>query len=149
MNSTSKRWIFVIDTNEYAGNFERDLCAYITGQTGDCDVGKEYSKMFYEKYSDELFDGCIISEPDDHGCYRPCSIWMTKDIQKYNSVAIFFASEPTDEQMNIMKQRSIEFPKEDYKWDFDKGYLKDVEVLGFRLIEETTNVNVERKEIII
>ena len=24
-------WLFVIDVEDYVGNFERDLCAYITG----------------------------------------------------------------------------------------------------------------------
>lgn len=36
-------YLFVVDTNRYAGNFERDLCAYITGVTRDGDpTGKEY-----------------------------------------------------------------------------------------------------------
>ena len=28
-------FLLVIDTNSYAGNFERQLCAYVTGQIGD------------------------------------------------------------------------------------------------------------------
>ena len=36
-------WGFIIDTDQYAGNFERELCAWTTGQIGECEVGKEYS----------------------------------------------------------------------------------------------------------
>jgi len=37
---------FIIDTNEYAGNFEREMCAYCTGQIGDCGVGEEEAEKF-------------------------------------------------------------------------------------------------------
>src|ERR1051326_8259449 len=71
-------WVFVIDTEQYAGNFERDMCAYITGQIGDCEVGKEYANLFKKQsiVNDDFFDN-IQSRADDHGCYRPCSIWET------------------------------------------------------------------------
>lgn len=32
----------VIKTNQYAGNFERELCAHLTGIVGECEVGEEY-----------------------------------------------------------------------------------------------------------
>ncbi|KKK83825.1 hypothetical protein LCGC14_2789530, partial [marine sediment metagenome] len=35
----SDSWIFIIDTDSYAGNFEREMCAYITGRVGECGVG--------------------------------------------------------------------------------------------------------------
>ena len=31
----------IIDTEDYAGSFERPMVAYITGQLGDCGVGEE------------------------------------------------------------------------------------------------------------
>ncbi len=34
-------YLFVIDTDTYAGSFEREICAYVTGQIGECEVGKE------------------------------------------------------------------------------------------------------------
>ena len=32
---------FVIDTKQYAGNFEREMCAHITGHIGECEVGRD------------------------------------------------------------------------------------------------------------
>ena len=29
------RWYFVVDTEEYAGNFERELCGFVCGQYDD------------------------------------------------------------------------------------------------------------------
>ena len=36
-----KSWIFVVDTNQYSGNFERELTAYMKGMIGGCGVGVE------------------------------------------------------------------------------------------------------------
>lgn len=71
--------IFIIDTDSYSGNFERQMCAYITGAVGDCGVGEEEAKVFEKenqmKFND--FSDYLELEPDEHGTYRPCSIWMT------------------------------------------------------------------------
>jgi hypothetical protein len=76
---TFQGYIFVIDTDAYAGNFERPLCAYITGQVGECGVGEEYAKMFRKKHptKDIIFEGLVASVPDEHGCHRPASIYPT------------------------------------------------------------------------
>lgn len=69
---------FVIDTDEYAGNFERPLVAYMTGQIGECEVGEEcvgrYKDQVTEKQTKQD-DRLVRSAPDDHGCHRPASIY--------------------------------------------------------------------------
>lgn len=71
-------WVFIIDTDKYAGNFERELCAYITGRFGDCEVGKEYTDLFNKQstVNEDFFDN-VETRADENGCYRPCSIWET------------------------------------------------------------------------
>ncbi len=79
MTDLKAPWLFVIDTEDYAGNFERDLCAFITGRVGECGVGDDYAEMFTEEVKnmgDEPFAN-VIDEGDEHGCYRPCSIYPT------------------------------------------------------------------------
>lgn len=67
-------WGLIIQTNEYSGNFERELCAHCTGQTGECGVGDEFvtdeaSNMFvYNEEEDEDLE-IIMSVADDHGCF--------------------------------------------------------------------------------
>jgi hypothetical protein len=72
-------FIFAVDTEQYAGNFERPMCAYMTGQTGECGVGLELAELFEEEVDldENLFDLMIEQVPDDHGCHRPCSIYPT------------------------------------------------------------------------
>lgn len=72
-------WLFVIDTEDYAGNFERELCAFITGRVGECGVGDDCAVLFRQQVKDmgdEPFIN-IIEEADDHGCHRPCAIYPT------------------------------------------------------------------------
>lgn len=77
-NPTSN--VLVIDTEQYSGNFEREMCAYVTGQFGDCGVGSE----LVDAYSSSIkhlswWDEHTCAEDDDkgYGCYRPASIWTT------------------------------------------------------------------------
>lgn len=74
-------YIFIVDTDAYSGNFERELTAYITGQYGDCGVGSESADDFVEKFpvEAELFENIIAQEPDSEHpeTLRPCSIWQT------------------------------------------------------------------------
>ncbi len=40
MQEQPNPYLFVIDTDTYAGNFEREMCAYVTGQIGECEVSR-------------------------------------------------------------------------------------------------------------
>lgn len=76
--------VVAIDTNEYAGNFEREMCAFITGQVGECGVGDRLIAEAREELAEDTFNNTlewieesIVHESDDNGCSRPCSIWPT------------------------------------------------------------------------
>jgi hypothetical protein len=83
MKNETSNWIFVIDTDSYAENFEREMCAYITGVTGDCEVGEDFAALYVRETGKPTEDGIEFLElleqrPDEHGCFRPCSIWPTR-----------------------------------------------------------------------
>lgn len=78
MHPTQAPFIFVIDTEDYAGNFERELCAYITGNVGECNVGSEMAECFTEETGLTPFDNlAFTADEDDHGCLRPAKIYPT------------------------------------------------------------------------
>lgn len=54
----NQEWIFVVDTEQYAGNFERGMCAFMTGMLGECGVGSEEARLYYEQtgLAEEDFD---------------------------------------------------------------------------------------------
>lgn len=73
-------FIFVIDTDRYAGSFERPLTAFCTGQVGECEVGQDQVPLFEDNCTPELseyFDSNVAPVPDEYGCIRPTSIWKT------------------------------------------------------------------------
>lgn len=108
-------WGLIIRTNKYAGNFERDLCAHCTGQIGECGVGGYY----ITNENKNLFNGknnigdiiTHITDEDD-GCRRPCSMWIGDEILEegiYTSVIIYFEDKPSQNAINIIKERSKTF----------------------------------------
>jgi hypothetical protein len=68
-------FILCLDTDQYAGNFERELTAYCTGAIGECGVGVDEMEYFFDEVPEEFhkaFENKIISLPDEHGTCRPC-----------------------------------------------------------------------------
>ena len=108
-------YVFIIATDSYTGNFEREMCAFSTGAVGECGVGQEQADLFRaelmpnaDEYDPTLFEvnDCInLYEPDDHGCGRPTSIWEDSK-GNYNALAIFFNEKPTPVMIDLMKDRS-------------------------------------------
>ena len=131
---------FIIQTNKYSGNFQREFCAYLTGRIGECGVGGE----LIDKEADySLFQDSVIDMPDDHGCYRPASIWPSPD-KSYNSVIIYFDKCPTDEQIAFMKDKADNFNKY-FRQNSRMGeYHKDIKILGYS-IEQFTFTSKNRK----
>ncbi len=95
-------YMLVITTDHYAGNFERELCAHLTGCTGQCEVGHEYVVADIE----ELFEDIIVSKPDDNGCFRPVALGCDVHGDYTNQdVVIFFSEDPSYELKTIIKHR--------------------------------------------
>lgn len=84
-------YIFIVDTDKYAGNFDRELVAYMTGQKSDYDnVGEEAARDFYLRHGVDgwmAVDGenyharhpfdFVIEQPDENGIKRPSAVWVT------------------------------------------------------------------------
>lgn len=70
-------YIFIVDTDTYAGNFERELTAYCTGCVGECGVGDNHAVVFNEECPGVNMEAIIEMVPDENGCRRPTSIWPT------------------------------------------------------------------------
>ena len=159
-------WILVIDTDSYSGNFERELTAYLTGQLGECGVGKNMADLFEKdaKTSKPPADFCdlVINQSDDKGCYRPCTIWPTPgwyndgkgnhhqrppgkqpkrgQYPAYQSVAIFFEKRPSDNVIAWLKKRAEGYEaarKAAYDWNRGEA----PKILGWRLIRHEIVVN--------
>lgn len=121
---------FVIDTNAYAGNFEREMCAFITGQIGDCEVGIKDGTEFYQYVENdaELFHlheeilESIKQVPDKHGYHRPVSIFQNANGQ-YNSVVVYFSNLPSHKLIQFMIKRSKKYANR-----------KQLNIFGFRII---------------
>lgn len=144
-------YIFVIDTDSYSGNFEREMCAYMTGQIGDCEVGKQLAEEATIEILEivKKLERIIDKMPDEHGCYRPVEIWPNErygndghgnhalltgsnkeeyPYPAFNSVAIHFNALPDNDLIDIMKKRSEDF-----------GKKQKIKIEGFKLLPGVYN----------
>ena len=146
-DSNVPAFTFIVDTGSYAGNFERELCAYVTGMLGECEVGSDQAEEFASQLSANPFEEIIEQIMDDSGCSRPVSIWKTPgwfnngagkhyrednpDVESssarypaYQSVAIFFSKELSGEMQVLLKERAAEYCAR-----------QDITITGFRLLK--------------
>jgi hypothetical protein len=75
-----KGYMVIIDTDKYAGNFERAMCAFITGVIGECGVGDKEQDIALEELDPkvkEWFKDNMSLIDDEHGCARPVTIEVT------------------------------------------------------------------------
>lgn len=145
IDSPSSPFLFVIDTADYAGNFERELCAFITGRTGECGVGRDMSLRFTEETGQKPFEN-VIEEADDRGCRRPVTIYASpKPPHEANSVAISFDAKPTKTQIALMKARAATFAAMPDRWSPKTPRISSI--TGFRLIKQTITRKLEESAV--
>lgn len=108
-----ERYILCLDTNKYAGNFERQTTAYATGVVGECSVGEEEAKDFFaetdgvaDNILDEVSDTVMYMLDDEDGCRRPCAIQPTPGWVN-NGMGVHYQQSnntpPTDEQITTYR----------------------------------------------
>ncbi len=134
-------FIFLIKTNHYAGNFEREMCAFMTGVRGECGVGDIAAGLYASKYpGDNPWKDKLLQLADEHGCYRPVSIWNAHS----RDVAIFLEERPSEEEIEFLRKRAFFFGLDPRSGVGHSGDDSDTRIVikGFELIE----YKVERTE---
>lgn len=80
VDNITASYLLVIDTDQYAGNFERQLTGFCTGQHdgthGDLEA-KDFDDYVEDADLDNGWEHKIITNPDDNGYDRVCSIFPT------------------------------------------------------------------------
>lgn len=135
ISKPTSNYLFVIDTDSYAGNFDRELCGYLTGDPNNYHSAADYAQMCEEE--DTIFSEDIISKMDvcesENG---PTTVTIIKnDKNIYNSVAILFEKKPTKKEIETMKARAEKFVKSVFIEEFCSRF----NILGFRLLKSEIN----------
>ncbi len=118
------KYKLLIKTNSYAGNFERELAAYVFGFYWNCQDWIDDLASKFEMEADGDFqnwiDDSLIAFYDEHGqtCCR---------IEGGNNLSFEFDKNPS-EYIGIIKQRLEKFPEVlAQTWEYAP---KDVKILG-------------------
>lgn len=148
-------WWLVIDTNSYAGNFERELSGWCLGVTGESH-GIPEAMTFIETYRNDEWALRLdetISCVGEHG--ERCTMWPTpkaplteQGTVPYNSVGVPFSKRPTHRHMTFVMARAQEFARKARAKEFktgtaqfvdDKLEIRGVRVVRVRVSTETTS----------
>jgi len=126
-----------IEIDKYAGNFEYDMWAYISGIVGDGNCGCEMAEVFrndnVDEYIVEWFDDEIIFIQDERGAYRPVQMYGPPN---YKGIEVRFSSLPSKEILDIVYHRACNFCNRDIVPDrFDNFPTK---IIRMDLIREDT-----------
>lgn len=130
--------VLIIDTDNYSGNFERELCLFLTGQVGDADVGQGFltqpSPITYKNWWDE---NIVQVNDDDDNILTPVKMWETpgwfnngmgknyKDIPENEAIAV---EESVKSMTSYVEARMLEAQRRLREKDFDDspiGYTKE------------------------
>lgn len=132
-----RKYDLVIDTNLYAGNFEREMCGYVTGVWDGETHGGDQADVFHQEVDGNPFGEIVEQRPDDdHGWMSPQKLERTPpDFQHYNSVSIHFSEKPSEHLVNLIKSRAHKFALEGKIFDRP---VQGLEILGFRLLTRST-----------
>jgi len=137
-------YILRIETDRYAGNFDKDMCAYITGLIDANNCGYEMAKIFKSDNVDESisewFDDETIFIQDEHGAYRSVQMYGPPN---YKSIEVRFCSLPTTEILDFIYNRACNFCNRDIVPDRFNNYptkIVKMELVKEDIVKIYTNV---------
>lgn len=133
------KYYLIINTNSYAGNFERELCAHLTGHVGECEVGSR----LVDKDVHKIFEP-YIGEGFEDGCWRPVEMFRDFDDNgAYNSLRISLNEPLPIELTQIIKDRCETYNDA----EGHNGLHSSIEIKGIKLMTEKITTKQEIQEI--
>ena len=130
----NKKFYLLIETNQYTGNFERELCSYVFGAYYEAQEWVEdLRKRFYSEIGeDHALTNSLHHFYDEHG-ETVC------EIHNENCLKVFFDEDPTP-FAEIIQERLIKFPAVlAYSWEFG---TKNVQIKRVSLFQEVAKEEV-------
>jgi len=138
-------YLFVIDTNKYAGNFNREMGAYLTGVLENeyfSTTAEKLAQLYkdetgdVDKYGSSSFEN-IVGSHDWDGVHDPDYTDIFDGEAHSDSVALIFNTMPNITQVKLLQERATKFP--DAYRSVENHESKKVKVLGFRWFSRDDN----------
>lgn len=115
-------FLFIIDTNHYAGNFEREMAGYLTGHVADCGTGQKEADIFHEELGlSGLYDENhpfknVMKQHNSHGNLTPAVVYETPGFFS-NGVGGHYCKRDPQCEEQALKDRNAHWAKEAEKWE--------------------------------
>jgi hypothetical protein len=113
-------YILVIDTEQYAGNFHRELTAWCTGVIEACGTGKAEAAQFSRDTGIEYIESVGVCDVASASIILPTPGWSTNGQGQHRretsggypaclSVGILLATMPSPENVALLQQRALAY----------------------------------------
>lgn len=120
---------FIIDTDSYSGNFEREMCAFSTGHSGEYGMGRQNT----EETIKQQFAPYIASVKDDRDCMTPVNIAITPG---FGNNGYGFLGDGSADSYKRAKEAYINYKKEN---ELDRA-IKRVEFYKNTKADNSSNI---------
>ncbi len=137
-------WWIAIDTNSYAGNFERNMGAWCVGVSLE-DRGAYEADLFREAFVNDIWARNLCDAVVGIGDDTYFTIGSNKDPMKTNTVYMAWAKRPTRKELNFILARACSYAANvrsgffDDKDTMSKYTDRNLEVLGVRAVQARTS----------
>lgn len=135
-------YLIVVSTDSYSGNFERELCAYLTNVVDH--YGGAYSKISYPDnvYADWWEKNIIpvVYMRDIYKEYRPMAMRFETRSRCFTGVEFKVGEKPSYEMLDFFLKKSNEFCSNYLELKlkaegFNNSFEKNIKCLGITLYE--------------
>lgn len=156
-------YLVVVDTDQYAGNFEREMGAYLTGRIGDSDTGSLQARIARKEWKElqaledrkgpffGLPTPIVVDDSEDGGLFKiwPTEGWVNDGMgvcsksgkpgyEAYLSVALAYSEELTPAQIKTLTERARRFCENYSQWG--RGGPENLTFTGVRVIRRVVTV---------
>lgn len=127
----------IIETNGYAGNYDRELCALLTLEYGECGTGKDIANYEISLLTEDPPEDIVVFIGGDEGNYTPVNV----SGRQCNAIELQL-DDPIDEaglSFIIGRLSLLDDIKDRISTGIDEyTALEKVKILSVRLIKEET-----------
>ncbi len=130
MKKEEIKYRVVVSTNTFATNFEREMCAFVTGQIGECKVGinRQFRASADER---ELFEKVMERRLCADNYWRPVSTCA----DDANAFELYFKEKPTKKMIEIIREGCNDFADEKKE---KNQIMTRINIISIRVIKERT-----------
>lgn len=128
MRKEEIKYKIIVSTNVFISDLDKEMCAFITGQIGECKIGID-RKFRADSDVREMFESAMERRLCSDNYWRP----VGPNADDSNAFEFYFKNKPTDEMIKALVEGFHEFADEKKE---KNPIMQRITLLGLTVIKE-------------